>query len=75
MKVATLATADDAPTMEGRPLEEIFAAVEELSRAAFALAGRAPLDLPRHAWPSRLYRPGEPRPSCDEDDPLAHGLE
>ncbi|MDQ3034150.1 MAG: hypothetical protein M3Y87_17200 [Myxococcota bacterium] len=74
-RLATLATADDAPTMEGRPLAEIFAAVDELSLAAYALAGKPVLPLARAALPTRLYRRGEDRPASEDEDPLAHGLE
>ena len=37
-------------------------AVMELTRECYALAGVDLSPLPRHAWPTRLFRPGEPRP-------------
>lgn len=41
-------------------------AVLELSRQAFTLAGLAPTSRPRAEWPSKLFRPGEPRPDSNE---------
>lgn len=40
-------------------------AVVELSLEAYELAGHKPTSLPRSQWPSRLFRPGEPRPDSN----------
>ncbi len=45
--------------------EDAWNAVLELTREAYSLAGKFPPSIPRSEWPSRLFRPGEPRPDSN----------
>ncbi len=61
----TLAALDDPQA----PLDaqSAWRAVLELTAETWGLSGALETALPRAAWPTRLYQPGEPRPD-------SHGL-
>lgn len=57
--------ADELPSRGPDDATEAWHAVLELTREAYALAGIHPTSLPRSQWPSRLFRPGDPRPDSN----------
>jgi hypothetical protein len=52
---------DEAPEAGPSDATAAWYAVLELTREAYAAAGIHSTRLPRAQWPSRLFRPGEPR--------------
>ena len=58
---------EEEATVEALDASAAWKAVLELTWEAYRTAGLLSERLPRHQWPSRLFRPGEPRPD-------SHGL-
>lgn len=56
---------DEVPERGPEDATAAWDAVTELSLEAYELAGLKPTSLPRSQWPSRLFRPGEPRPDSN----------
>jgi hypothetical protein len=63
--VAKVGLADDDPARGPDDPSAAWNAVIELSREAYAAMGVRLTSVPRSEWPSRLYRPGEPRPDTN----------
>ncbi len=59
---------DPGPSPGPADATSAWDAVMELTAEAYALAGYSLDPVPRHLWPTRLFRPGESRPD-------SHGLD
>lgn len=56
---------DDTPPSVPADGQSGWDAVTELTWEAYSLLGPIPEAPPRSQWPSRLFKPGEPRPDSN----------